>query len=125
MLTIRPGQLEAFRETRDEGDVETIAARMRVSLPHVAYASTDEVLRDGIRAAIRRGRALGMNTIEGCQALARLLLEIGPDCEALLPELAAILRDPRLPPDERPGAVLSAAPAAEWRRRLEAQRAES
>lgn len=125
MLTIRPEQLEALRETGDAADAETIAARMRVSLPHVAYASTDEALLAASRAAIRRGRALGMNTIEGCQALARLLLEVGPDCEALLPELAAILRDPRIPADARPDVVLSSAPAAEWRRRLEAQRARS
>jgi hypothetical protein len=78
--------------------IDEILAAVREN--HPTYLQPDEVLRNAIRAGLKRARAHGLSDHRSLVEYVLVMFEIAPNFDQQ-PVLAQVLSDPRLPTEER------------------------
>lgn len=78
--------------------IDEILAAVREN--HPTYVQPDDVLRNAIRAGLKRARAHGLSDHRSLVEYVLVMFEIAPNFDQQ-PVLAQVLSDPRLPTEER------------------------
>lgn len=113
MLTIRPEQLEVFRQQRDHAFVDRLIEHLRQHHTGTVLGIADEVLRQRVTFGIERARTYGLTWESSIGGFVALQFIIAPRFDEQR-GIHRILTDPSKPPDERIGGLSELIGADDW-----------
>lgn len=113
MLIIRKRQMEVFKKAGEKNFVAELAQTVRENHAEAVEDSSDEELKEYVRVGIARARGHGLVSEEAITAFVRLMFDIAPNFDEQT-NIARMLKDERVEPDDRIELVLEAASEEDW-----------
>jgi hypothetical protein len=113
MLIIRKQQMEVFKKAGEKKFVDELSQTARENHADAVEDLSDEELKKYVEIGIARARGHGLLSEDAITAFVRLMFDIAPNFDEQT-NIARMLKDERLEPDDRIELVLEAASEEDW-----------
>ncbi|HEX9962955.1 MAG TPA: hypothetical protein VGB00_18630 [Pyrinomonadaceae bacterium] len=105
--------MEVFRKAGEKSFVDELAQTVRENHTEAVEDSSDEELKEYVRIGIARARSHGLIFEDTITVFVRLMFDIAPNFDEQA-NIARMLNDERLEPDDRIELVLEGASEEDW-----------
>ena len=105
--------MEVFRKAGEKKFVDELAQTVRENHAEAVEDVSDEELKEYVTVGIARARSHGLTFEDSITAFVRLMFDIAPNFDEQT-NIARMLKDERLEPDDRIELVLEAASEEDW-----------